>query len=173
MGGWADQYKFIFPQIVERKPSAACGKRNETEVGFTFGHPLIDLGGSQVFNFNLHRWIGFAELLQILRQFMQPDTVDRRNQEFSGNHRLQLLQAVAQTVVGSQDFFAGMQERPAFGRNREVLFSTLDQWHFELFFERPDLLTHGALGDGIQFGSFGETRRFDKVTKDLKCFDLH
>jgi hypothetical protein len=29
------------------------------------------------------------------------------------------------------------------------------------------------LRDGIQFGSFGETRRFDKVAKDLKCFDLH
>ena len=113
------------------------------------------------------------EFLDIGRQLMQADRVDRRDADRAADHLLHLLQLAQQLLVTVQQLLGGLVHPLSFPRELKLLLTAVDQERLEMPLHRPGLLAHRRLGDAVKFGRLRKTLRFDEVGKDFEIFDLH
>ena len=104
---------------------------------------------------------------------MQPDAVNRRDADGSGNDVFDFLKLAVQRVVGLDDLLAEIVKHLAFPREAEFLFAAFNEKRFELAFQRTDLLADGGLRYFVDLGGFRKTFGFGEVTENFQTFNLH
>ena len=117
--------------------------------------------------------VGLEEFLNVRRQIMQANAVNRGNANGAADHIAHFLKLVEKRVVRIGELLGVIVKDFPLPSEAELLFAAFDEERFELSFERANLLTHSRLRDTIDLGGFGETFRFGEVTKDFQAFNLH
>lgn len=124
-------------------------------------HPQVDLGKL------------LTEGLEIGRQLVEADAVNRRDGERTGHDITHRPEILPDAVVGLEDVLGRLEKYLSLGGHREIASPPLEKDDLELFLEGSDLLTHGALADAVARRRLGEAGGLHQIAKDLKGFDVH
>ena len=113
------------------------------------------------------------KFFKIRRQFVEADTVHRREPQIARNDIMHLIELVLESFVVRQNFLARLVDAFALARQGKTLAAPLNQKRREPAFHRPNLLTDGRLRDFIQLRRLAEALRLHQIPKNPKRFNLH
>ena len=147
--------------------------RDEAEVNNIAEDIVINLVRPAILDVDVHGRVALHEPLDIRRQVVQTDGVNRRHADRAGNDVLQFLQLAVQRLISLDDLLAVIIEHLAFAREAELLFAAFDQQRFEHALHHADLLADRGLCNSADLGGLGEAFRFDQIAINFQTLDLH
>ena len=103
------------------------GIGHQADVDGVSEHILINLVGPAILDVNVHCGEGLKEFLQVGREIMEADAVNRRHTDGAGNDVLDLLQPAVECVIGLDDLLAVVVEHLPFAGETELLLAALDE----------------------------------------------
>ena len=171
--GVADHDQVVVPERDGLDLADLRGKGHEAEVHAVVQHVLVDQVRPAVLDPHVDRGKVVEEPLDVGRQLVEPDGIDRRDPDGPADDLLHLLELGEQRLVGVQHVLRRLVDPLALARQLELLLAAVDKQRLEMALHRPGLLADGRLGDIIEFRRFRETLCLDQVGEDLKILNLH
>ena len=164
----ADQHQRVLAQRDDFQFAVRVRISHQPQVHHVAQHVFIDLVGAAIFHVHIDGGIALQKPLDVRRQIVQADAVNRRHADGAGNDVLDLLQLAVQRIISLDDLLAVLVQHLAFAGEPEFLFAALDQQGFELPFQGTDLLADGGLGHIVDLRGLGETLRFGQIAKTFR-----
>jgi hypothetical protein len=150
MIGAAHQHQFVCAQRDDLQLRAAQRQSHDPEINRAAQTGFIDPVGAAVLEVDVHLRVRLDELLDVRRQLVQADAVDRRHADRAGDRggargeaRLQRLKALNQLLA------FGIEQPPGFGRRHSLAVAPLDQPLIVAPLQGAHLLADGGLRDVI------------------------
>ena len=147
--------------------------RDQPQVHHIAEHVLINLAGAAVFDLDVHSRVAPHEFLDVGRQVVQADAVNRRHADVAGDGVLHLLQMAVHCFVGLDDLFGVIEKQLPLVRKAEPFFAALNERRFKQPLHHGNLLADGRLGDSVDVGGLGEAFGFDEVAEYFQALDVH
>jgi hypothetical protein len=146
---------------------------HEPEVDAVVQDVLVDQVRAPVLDAHVHRGEVVQELLDVGRQLVEPDRVDRRDPDRPAHDLLHLLELGEERVVGVQHVLRRLVDPLALARQLELLLAAVDKERLEVPLHRPGLLADRGLRDAVQLRGLGEALGLHEVGEDFEVFNLH
>jgi len=113
------------------------------------------------------------KFLQIAAHVVEPHRIDGGNPHPTGHFVMKGANLVFESIVGSQDLAAAVEERfPLTGGHQRSL-GSLDQLHAEPALQLADDLAGPRLGNAVVLGRPGKAPSADDVAEDIEGLQVH
>ncbi len=160
MPGRADEHELVAPERDDFETALLHGVRHQAHVAHVAQHVLVDPVCPVILHVDIDRAVGLQEALQVRREIVEADGVNRRDPQRAGHDIAELLELGSQRVVRLDDLLAVLVQNLALARQAKLLLAALDERRAELVLQGADLLAHRRLGDVIDLCRLGEALGF-------------
>ena len=169
----ADEYQAIPPERKNVESATPHGIGDEANFRLSLGHRGVDPSRSEIINEDFDVGELFPVLLQIRRQFVEADAVNRRNAERTHNHLPHAEESALERVGRLENLPRGVEKHPALGGEGKVAAAAFDERDVESLLDRPHLLADGALRNADDFRGPRKACRLRERGKNPEHLNLH